>query len=641
MHRSAHQYDAQSVAKCTGARNTLAFAALSIDGGQPPLTPPYQGGGNGEGEIKGQATLAIKRWKRSLFLLGLATAFMLADTLAFAQTVIDPTGRSGQPPGPLKEEFQRPQPPPSPVLPIVPLPPEGEAEKRPGAVRVFVHDIHVVGSTVFTDAEINEVTAPFKNRELVTEDLERLRLSLTLLYLNKGYLTSGAIIPDQDVTFGVIKIQIIEGKLTRIDIEGNKWFSSSYLRNRLELGVRTPVTFPPIEEQMQLLQQDRRIERVTAELRPGDAPGEATLDVKVADKNPFHAGMEVNNYQSPLVGEMRGIGTLTHDNLTGHGDPLSLSYGQSSGAFPIVYGSYELPFNRYGTTFSPYYRRYDFKLIESPFDPLNIKTNTEIIGMSLRHPIYRTVNDEVALSIIGEHLFTQSFIFGNVPFSFFPGFQNGAATVSALRFAQDWTHRTIDTVVALRSRFSVGLNVLGATINSNSDTPDGQFFSWLGQAQAIQQFGEKLFGMQLLSRMDLQLTNSPLFPLEQVALGGRYTVRGYREVTILRDNAFIASVESRFPLIRFASGEPMIQFAPFADVAHGWNIGANRPSPTAPITTFPDTLASVGVGLRWNILPKDRASFEVYWGQQLNHVTFNQNTLQDHGVHIGFVANLF
>jgi hemolysin activation/secretion protein len=579
--------------------------------------------------------------------VGVALFVLLAESPAHAQILpspfqqIDPTGRSGQPPGPLKEEFQRPQPPPSPVLPIVPLPPEGEAPRQPGTVQIFVRDVMVTGNTVFSEAEINEVTAPFKNRTLVTEDLERLRLALTLLYINKGYLTSGAIIPDQDVVAGVIAVHMIEGRLTKITVEGNRWFSSSYLHDRLELGVETPVTLAPLQEQLQLLQQDRRIERVNAELRPGDERGESVLNVRVADHQPFHASMEVNNYQTPLVGEIRGIGTLTHDNLTGHGDPLSLSYGQSSGAFPIVYGSYELPLNRYGTTFSPYYRRYDFKLIESPFDPLQMKTNTEIIGMSLRHPIYRTVTDEVALSIIGEHLFTQSFIFNDVPFSGFPGFQNGVATVSALRFAQDWTHRTIDTVLALRSRFSVGLNVLGATINSNSDTPDGQYFSWLGQFQGIKQFGENLLGMQLLGRMDLQLTNSPLFPLEQVALGGRYSVRGYREVTILRDNMFIASVEPRFPLVRWASGEPMVQFAPFVDVGHGWNLGENRPSSITTNPNLPDTLASVGVGLRWNILPKDRASFEVYWGQQLNHVHKISNTIQDNGVHLGFVVNLF
>jgi hemolysin activation/secretion protein len=583
---------------------------------------------------------------RQLFpVIGLAMVMVLASTSAFAQTTIDPTGRSAEPPGPLKEEFVRPKPPPSPVLPIVPLPPETEVPTQPGTVRVFVRDVRVIGNTAFSDAEIAGVTAPFKNRTLLTEDLERLRLALTLLYVNKGYLTSGAIIPDQDVMSGVITVQIIEGKLTRIDVEGNRWFRSSYLRDRLSLGIRTPVTLDPLQEQLQLLQQDRRIERVNAELRPGDQRGESLLNVRVTDRNPFHASMAVNNYQTPLVGEIRGVGTLVDDNLTGHGDPLSLSYGQSSGAFPIVDASYALPFNQYGTTFSPYYRRYGFKLIESPFTPLNIKTNSEIIGMSLRHAIYKTVTDEVALSIIGEHLFTQSFLFNGTPdqmtFNSFPGFQNGAATVSALRFAQDWTHRTLDTVLAVRSRFSVGLNVLGATINANPDTPDSQFFSWLGQAQAIKQFGEELLGMQLLGRMDLQLTNSPLFPVEQVSLGGRYTVRGYREVTILRDNSFIASVEPRFPLVRWANGQPMFQFAPFVDVAHGWNIGNNRPAVTAPITTFPDTLASVGAGLRWNILPDDKASFEVYWGQKLNHVPRIGNTIQDHGVHLGIVVNLF
>jgi len=592
-----------------------------------------------------RALCADRLHRQCVLCIGLIMVILPVVTSAFAQTLIEPTRPSGQPPGPLKEEFQRPLPPPNPVLPLVPLPPGGQAPIQPDTVRVFVRNIEVIGNSVFSDAEIAEVTAPFTNRTLLTEDLERLRLALTLLYVNHGYLTSGAIIPDQDVVSGVIRVHIIEGRLTRIDVEGNRWFSSSYLGDRLSLGIRTPVTLAPLQEQLQLLQQDRRIERINAELRPGDQKGESVLHVRVADKRPFRASMEVNNYQTPLVGEIRGIGKLIDDNLTGRGDQLSLGYGQSSGAYPIVDASYALPFNRYGTTFSPYYRRYGFRLIESPFAPLNIKTNSEIIGMSLRHPIYKTVTDEVALSIIGEHLFTQTFLFhdtpGQIPFNTFPGYQNGVATVSALRFAQDWAHRTLDTVLAVRSRFSVGLNVLGATINAHPDIPDSQFFSWLGQVQAIKQFGEELLGMQLLGHIDLQLTNSPLFPVEQVAVGGRYTVRGYREVTLLRDNMFVASLEPRFPLWRWGNGEPMFQLAPFVDVAHGWNQGGNRGAPTQPITTFPDTLASVGVGLRWNILPNDRASFEIYWGQQLNHAPKIRNTIQDNGVHLGFVVNLF
>ena len=300
---------------------------------------------------------------------------------------------------------------------------------QPGTVRVFIREIQVIGNSVFSDAKIAEVTAPFTNRTLLTEDLERLRLAMTLLYVNNGYLTSGAIIQDQDVVSGVITIHIIEGKLSQINVEGNRWFRSSYLSDRLSLGIRTPVMLAPLQEQLQLLQQDRRIERINAELRPGDQRGESLLHVRVADKHPFRATMEINNYQTPLVGEIRGIGKLIDDNLTGNGDQLSLGYGQSSGAYPIVDASYALPFNRYGTTFSPYYRRYGFRLIEPPFSPLNIKTHSEIIGMSLRHPIYKTMTDEVALSIIGERLFTQTFLFhdtpSQIPFDTFPGYQNG------------------------------------------------------------------------------------------------------------------------------------------------------------------------------------------------------------------------
>src|SRR5439155_2281261 len=104
------------------------------------------------------------------------------------------------------------------LLPPVPPAPEGEVEKRFPGVRVFVHEIQVIGSTVFSDEELAKATAPFQGRVITSQDLERLRLALTLLYVNKGYITSGAIIPDQDVTFGVITVQIVEWKLTSIEI---------------------------------------------------------------------------------------------------------------------------------------------------------------------------------------------------------------------------------------------------------------------------------------------------------------------------------------------------------------------------------------------------------------------------------------
>lgn len=572
---------------------------------------------------------------------GLLISLCLIEVSAFAQVapplppIFDPTGRSGEPPAPLEGEFKAPAPaPPSSILPQVPTTPQTPSDNRLGNIRVFVHDIHVTGSTVFSEAELAEVTAPYRNRELTTEDLERVRLALTLLYVNRGYLTSGAIIPDQDVALGIIVIQMAEGRLSRIDVEGNQWFRSSYLRDRVARGVSTPVSIRPLQERIQLLQQDPRIERINAELKPGDVRGESVLNVRVKDANPFKAWLDFNNYQTPVVGAERGLATVAHQNVTGHGDQFIFTYGRSSGVNPIIDTSYSLPLNSYETTFTAYYRKNAFLVVEDPFRTLDLNVDTQIIGLALRQPVYRTVTDELAVSLAGEHLYlktTSAFDAPGLPSLFIPGSSNtGVATVSALRFLQEYTHRSPSFVFAALSRFSFGLNVLGATINSGP-LPDGQFVSWLGQAQAVKRL-ENWWGIQLFGRVAAQVANDRLFPLEQMPVGGRFSVRGYRENTLVRDDAVLASFESRFPLLRFASGEDRLQFAQFVDFGHAWNAKGDTPDP--------HTLASVGVGLRWTILPQERARFEVYWGQQLNHVRGGEGNLQDHGIHLQLVVQV-
>ena len=77
--------------------------------------------------------------------------------------------------------------------------------------------------------------------------------------------------------------------------------------------------------------------------------------------------------------------------------------------------------------------------------------------------------------------------------------------------------------------------------------------------------------LQLLFRLDIQLAADPLLPLEQVGVGGRYSVRGYRENQLVRDNALIASLESRIPLVRNRRWADYVQVVPFVDVGRGWN----------------------------------------------------------------------
>lgn len=549
--------------------------------------------------------------------------------------VIDPSGRSGLPPPVQRQKPLRPEPPPAEILPPV-RPSPGEPGEQGPILRVFVNNITVVGSTVLSQAQLDELTAPYENRDITTEDLEELRRRITLAYIDKGYPNSGAVLPDQVVTDGNITMQVIEGRLSDIRIHGVKRFRASYLRDRIELSAGPPFNMNPLRDRLQILLQDDRLERLNAEVKPGAVPGEAILEVDVQETNPFRAFVEYNNYINPTVGENQLRGTVAHRNLTGRGDVLGLSFGASAqaspfavGVFPNLDASYALPLNRYDTMFFAGYRLFDFKVVEDPFRPLNIKSETQIFTLSLRQPVYRTLNDEVAIGITGEYEQNANTLSG-IPFDFVSGMRNGFGNVAALRFIQEWTHRTTQSLFSMRSRFSTGLDVLGATVNGTPGAADGQFVSWLGQAQWLKRFEST--GIELLNFVNVQVANDHLFPLEQMPVGGRYSVRGYRENTLLRDNGFVYQFETRLPIWSSSEGFPYVQFCPFADVGQSWAAKG--------VTGSPQTLASVGAGLRFNIATL--ANLNVYWGRRLvtSEVANPRNSLQDEGVHIQFVLNI-
>jgi hemolysin activation/secretion protein len=131
------------------------------------------------------------------------------------------------------------------------------------------------------------------------------------------------------------------------------------------------------------------------------------------------------------------------------------------------------------------------------------------------------------------------------------------------------------------TRYSIHLDGIGVA--------DGTFASWLGQLQWVGRLPERFRSTEMLFRADLQLARDPLLPLEQFAVGGSRTVRGYRQNQLLRDNGFATSIELRIPLLRGQLGRDLLQLAPFADLGGAWNEAK---------TGGPKTLASVGLGLR-------------------------------------------
>lgn len=568
----------------------------------------------------------LRRWPGTV--AGVATLVLLGALVVPAHS------QTGSQLGPL--------PPKPPQLPVVPPPAQPPAldlptPPSPGALdqaakgpKIMVKEIRLVGNTAFTSQQLSDITAPYTNRELTAEDLESLRLALTYYYVNHGYVTSGAVVPEQDVADGTLTMQIIEGKIAQVNVEDTKWFRPSYFQSRVNLAAGPPLQVEALQERLRVMQANPRIERINAELLPGATIGESTLNVKVKEANPLKAWLEFNNYQSPVVGAEQGFITLAHRNLLGFGDTLSVQYGRSAGVNPMLNFKYEIPVSSRDTTVALQYRRFDFGVEESPFDSLDIKNKAQIFGLAVRHPVIRKADQELALSLTGEHARNESTV-GGVPQELITGAPNGKFRVTALRFGQEYAQRSADQVISLLSRFSVGVGAMGATANGDPNLPDARFFSWLGEAQWIRQL--PFWRTQVVSRGVVQLSNDHLFPLEQIAVGGRYSVRGYREFTLIRDNAAMASIEARVPVYTTKAGVDSVFIAPFFDFGHGWQTSVQTPG------TPPKTLASLGAGVIWNFWRGSH--FELYYGKQLKRYDTDRNNLQDHGIHLQLVVEAF
>jgi hemolysin activation/secretion protein len=325
---------------------------------------------------------------------------------------------------------------------------------------------------------------------------------------------------------------------------------------------------------------------------------------------------------------------VAHRNLTGHGDVLNFTYGHSSGLDLQVDTSYTLPLTPRDTTVSLRYQRNHSSVVEEPFASLDITSQSEIFTLMVCRPFYYTLQREFALALLGEYLESRTFLLGE-PFSFSPGANDGETKDTALRLLAEWLDQTPEHVLAIRPRFSLGVDALGATIHDESSLPDGRFFAWLGQFQWGRCLGTR--DIQLLFRLEVQLTTDPLPPLEQIAIGGRFSVRGYRENQLVRDNGLIVSLESRIPLIRNTRWAEYVQLVPFVDFGRGWN----QKIPTSD----PKTLVSIGLGLRWGAtlhigLPL-RVQSEIFSGYKLKDVQTEGGDQQDKGLHHQFVIAAF
>ncbi len=578
-------------------------------------------------------TQSCKRIAFSLFLLAILASDARGQVSSTPGQIVR---RPSEEPLPGAELPGAPEPAPSLGLP--PIPPAPAKGALGAGLRATVRAFRFEGNTVFSSEQLADIVEPWSGRAISSEELEQVRAALTRHYVEAGYVTSGVVIPDQEIADGVVTLRVVEGRLARITVEGTRWFRESYVRDRLALAGSPPVRVQSLSESLGRLQRDPRIRKVQARLGPAETLGESTLDVAAEEERPSRLWATAANDRSPSVGSERGGLELEHLNLTGNGDSLSGYLGMTEGLDEAEV-DYALPLNAHDTTLALRWERDDSKIVEHPFEDVDIKSKSQSFGVTVSHPLLRDGRDDLWIGLTGELRESVTYLLGD-RFSFAPGPENGESNVTVLRAFQEWTRRERDQVLAARNTLSFGIDAFGATIHSDPDTPDGRFVAWLLQLQWARRFPGPVPGFQLVARGDLQVANEPLLSLEQFAVGGLRTVRGYRENQLVRDEGFVVSLEGRIPLWRDALGQDVLQLCPFFDLGH-----ANETSATDPVASGGadsegqiETIASLGVGLRFSL---PRVDAEIWYGGRLRDVEESENDLQKYGVSFSVTIRAF
>jgi hemolysin activation/secretion protein len=577
----------------------------------------------------------LPRWIRNIGpWLAVFTALFLPGVPAQAQVIQRPADERPELP-----EFESPEE-SEPILPPIVQPPEPKDAPSTGP-GVFVEGYRIAGSTVFSSEELASIVEPWTGRVIRSEDLVSIRNAITEHYIRNGYVNSGATLPDQDFEGGIIEIRIVEGSLSAIRVSGNKQFSARYLRDRIRRGATTPLHVGRLEERIQILQQDPRIQKIEARLAPGDRRGEAVLQIRVEETGRFGVDLRLSNREPPSIDAFGGGVDASLQNIVGWGDSFDAEFSVTDG-LERYRGRYEIPFTRWDTRLSLGANYADSEITDKAFVQLGIESEFQSYQIGLIQPVYTSTQTQFDLGLIADWRRSNTKVLGTeFPFGGSGAEDDGKATASVLRFAADWLHRDQHQVFAARVQLSWGIDALDATTHSKGDRvnsaqlPDGRFVASLIQLQWARRFDS--LGIQTIVRGDLQLANDPLLSLEQIAVGGYATVRGYRQNQRVEDQAAITSLEVRIPIWQDPRHIGVIELAPFVDYARVWDqsgrsSGARNPGDPKPINRKKrkaKTLSSVGIGLRWT-LPRF-LSAQIYWGQNINSVETSGN-LQDKGV---------
>ncbi len=476
-------------------------------------------------------------------------------------------------------------------LVFVPTP----AAVQPGGVRgaagVVVKNIALLESAKFAARMQPYIGAP-----LTLGALGKIQHEVTAFYTAQDRPLVSISVPAQDITGGVVQIIVQEGMLGEVRVEGNRYFKSPLFRTGVRLREGDAIYKSRLEQDTRGLNANpfRSVDTVFS---PGRTPGTTDVVLQVQDRFPLRVYVGYENTGTPETDRNRLLGGFNWGNAFGLGHQLNYQFTTSPDfdRLRAHSASYLVPLPWLHTL--AFFGSYAETTPDLPdgFD-LNGRTYQVSFRYTMRLPDVKAYTHEIA--------FGYDFKSSNTDLGF-GGARVFDSTIDISQFVLTYNGALPDAYGRTLLNAEVYLSPGGlGEHNEDEDfeaASSGASASYVYGKLTLQRTTRLPADFSLLSSATGQFADGPLYPSEQLGVGGYDTVRGYSERAANGDHGFFMSHELRTPALhpaRIFRNEKLtddLQFLAF------WDYGFTKTLEPRDGEDSSQSLASLGIGARYAI----------------------------------------
>ena len=513
-------------------------------------------------------------------------------------------------PGQIQREFEEPPTPqteldPPPTIEFAPqTAPPGSDE-----VRFVLQDVVFQGATVFEAGDFRPIYAELIGQEISLAQVYDIARQATVLYRQEGYILSLVIVPPQTIDAGVVQLQVIEGFIDSVTIEGDIGGSPERVQAIADQITRErPLTAATLERHVLIIGELAGTDaRAVLQASP-TTPGASMLSI-VLEYDPVSGFANLSNRSSAFVGPIRGTAGVTFNSVFGFYEEISFLYATAAEPSELQFGqaSVIVPVGNHGTTVGLTVSR---SFSEPGFVLEPTETQSESIRASFRvdHPIIRTREATWRAGVEFDYFDSEIEVLDTVT-------SEDSLRVLRIDTTYDFVDRllgnSMPAVSLVRLRFNQGLPFFNASERGDTRltdlTADGVFTSFNVDLQRDQRLFDNVSAFVAVTA---QVATESLLSSEEFGLGGAAFGRGYDPSEATGDNGYGTSVELRYSdTVNWAYIDDY-QFYAFHDYGQVFNLES---------TEDDEVIHSVGGGIRVNIA--ERVSLNLEGAQQLSEIS--------------------